>query len=364
MAKISGILTDGAGQIINDCTIELYAKKTTSKVLTQTQAFKVANNGSYSMNVLPCEYDVSLIINGFPKKRLGTIQVYSDSLDGSLNDFLLNPSESEITPSFLQQVVEERKKAQLAANDARNSASTIDISNFFPYRGYLDNKDISFLGAVNKGVYVQNLDEKALPELHYPIKMAGTLTVLPTYVGGNGCVQIYTTSSSRQFIRNYTGGFNGGTWGPWIEQITTVNASADIVGALPAVKLGNIYNVTSQINFNSNPKIAGIEPIYIVESYINGDSWYNVYSNGFIEQSGVISVNTDVIQEAKWTAINLLKPMKTNNYGVGVDLYARGGPWGWVKFACGSTDFNSFVLFSYTDINPGINLIRWTVRGY
>ena len=27
MAKISGILKDGAGQIINDCTIELYAKK-------------------------------------------------------------------------------------------------------------------------------------------------------------------------------------------------------------------------------------------------------------------------------------------------------------------------------------------------
>lgn len=130
MAKISGILTDGAGQIINDCTIELYAKKTTSKVLTQTQAFQVANNGSYTINVLPCEYDVSLIINGFPKKRLGTIQVYSDSLDGTLNDFLLNPSESEITPSFLQQVIEERKNAQKAASEAKTWAGTIDPSNF------------------------------------------------------------------------------------------------------------------------------------------------------------------------------------------------------------------------------------------
>lgn len=75
-------------------------------------------------------------------------------------------------------------------------------------------------------------------------------------------------------------------------------------------------------------------------------------------------MNTDVIQKIKGTVINILKPMKTNNYGVSVDLYAGDGPWGWVKFACGSTDFNSFVLFSYTDINPGINLIRWTVRGY
>ena len=121
MTKISGILTDGAGQVINDCTIELYAKKTTSKVLVQTQAFKVANNGSYTMNVLPCEYDVSLIINGFPKKRLGTIQVYSDSLDGTLNDFLLNPSESEITPLILQQIVD-------ASNGARQASSNSALS--------------------------------------------------------------------------------------------------------------------------------------------------------------------------------------------------------------------------------------------
>lgn len=66
-------------------------------------------------------------------------------------------------------------------------------------------------------------------------------------------------------------------------------------------------------------------------------------------------MNTDVIQKIKGTVINILKPMKTNNYGVRVDLYAGDGPWGWVKFACGSTDFNSFVLFSYTDINPVIN---------
>ncbi|MCO6537288.1 MAG: prophage tail fiber N-terminal domain-containing protein [Gilliamella sp.] len=128
MAKISGVLTDGAGNIINNCTIELYAKKTTSKVLTQTQAFQVANNGSYMMNVLPCDYEVKLIINGFPPKRLGTIQVFSDSKDGTLNDFLLNPPESEITPAILQQVVNARNAAKKSADDAKKWASTIDTS--------------------------------------------------------------------------------------------------------------------------------------------------------------------------------------------------------------------------------------------
>ena len=365
MAKISGILTDGAGQIINDCTIELYAKKTTSKVLTQTQAFKVANNGSYSMNVLPCEYDVSLIINGFPKKQLGSIQVFSDSIDGTLNDFLLNPSESEITPLILQQIVDARNEAKQAAsnsslseknsktseinsaksaqaanvsetnsansaksaNDSSNSAktasiaatdsanaaktsadsanksaaaasvsaknasesansiktsetnaktsanaaaksaddakswaSTVDTSTFVKKAGDnltgdlsingksvlkdgdavrlfgdLLDKSLNTLDGSAEGIYFQGKNILATSENGYPVNQAGSLNVIKNGADGAGCCQIYTTyRSARQFIRNYRGGTK--TWEPWIEQITTANVSADIVGALPAVK--------------------------------------------------------------------------------------------------------------------------------
>ena len=128
MAKISGILKDGAGQIINDCTIELYAKKTTNNVLTQTQAFTVANDGRYSINAQPCEYDVSLIINGFPKKRLGAIVVYSDSVDGSLNDYLINPEVSDLTPEFLKQVFDARSDAKNAAIASSQSATNSENS--------------------------------------------------------------------------------------------------------------------------------------------------------------------------------------------------------------------------------------------
>jgi hypothetical protein len=125
MAKISGILTDGAGKIINNCTIELYAKRTTNNVLAQTQAFEVAENGSYSITVLPCDYDVKLIIDGFPPKRIGAIQVFSDSADGTLNDFLLNPSESEITPAILQQVIDARNHANKSAEKATDVEKNI-----------------------------------------------------------------------------------------------------------------------------------------------------------------------------------------------------------------------------------------------
>ena len=225
MATISGILTDGAGQIINDCTIELYAKKTTTNVLMQTQAFTVTSDGKYSMNVLPCEYDVSLIINGFPKKRLGSINVYSDSRNGTLNDFLTNPIEIEVTPEFIKQVIDARNEAKKSADEARGWASTIDPQTLVRYCGDLADTHISNLGAMSKGVYYQSNHANAKLELGYPVTEAGSLIVLPTLTEGNqSCVQIYTLyKSGRQFIRNYRGSNTSGFWENWIEQITTAN---------------------------------------------------------------------------------------------------------------------------------------------
>lgn len=128
MAILSGILQDGAGCIINNCTIELCAKKTTNRVLTKTQAFIVADDGKYEINVSPCEYDVTLIINGFPPKKLGSIQIFSDSVDGTLNDYLLNPTEEEITPAILQQVFDARNETNKSANRAVESEKKIKIS--------------------------------------------------------------------------------------------------------------------------------------------------------------------------------------------------------------------------------------------
>ena len=128
MAILSGVLQDGAGCIINNCTIELRAKKTTNRVLTKTQAFIVADNGKYEINVSPCEYDVTLIINGFPPKKLGSIQIFSDSVDGTLNDYLLNPTEEEITPAILQQVFDARNETNKSADRAAESEKKIKIS--------------------------------------------------------------------------------------------------------------------------------------------------------------------------------------------------------------------------------------------
>ena len=142
--------------------------------------------------------------------------------------------------------------------------------------------------------------------------------------------------------------------------------TADDIGAIPAVKKDvnglPIYMVGNLIDFAIKPKVAGIEPIYIVESYVNGDSWYNKYSNGFIEQSGVIIARTPNANAVCGNLINLLTPMKTGNYGVSVDK-VNNGLWGDIEYAYAELYLTSFWLASYSH-TTGEAWIRWTVRGY
>ena len=120
--------------------------------------------------------------------------------------------------------------------------------------------------------------------------------------------------------------------------------------------------VGSSIDFSIKPKIAGVEPIYIVESYIYGNSWYNKYSNGFIEQSGVILARTPTSNAVCGNLINLLIPMNTKNYGVSIDKI-NNGLWGDIEYAYAELDLSAFWLASYSH-TTGEAWIRWTARGY
>ena len=101
---------------------------------------------------------------------------------------------------------------------------------------------------------------------------------------------------------------------------------------------------------------------YVTESYQNGDSWYRVYSDGFIEQSSVISVTTGSINAICGTLVNLIKPMRTRNYGVAVDRINVGG-WASVDFAYAELYETSFWLASFSPYTCQ-SYVRWTVRGY
>lgn len=121
--KISGILKDGIGRPIPKCTIELKSKKTSLTVIVETEAqLGVDLTGSYNLSVEPGKYDVSLYIVGFPPKRVGVINVYSDSRPGTLNEFLMMPGESDLTPELVATFLKLRDEAEQAAKEAKESA--------------------------------------------------------------------------------------------------------------------------------------------------------------------------------------------------------------------------------------------------
>ncbi len=95
--KISGVLKDGTGKPVENCTIQLKARRTSSTVVVNTVASENPDEaGRYSMDVEYGQYSVILLVEGFPPSHAGTITVYEDSQPGTLNDFLGAMSEDDV----------------------------------------------------------------------------------------------------------------------------------------------------------------------------------------------------------------------------------------------------------------------------
>ncbi|EDR7590457.1 hypothetical protein JN87_000251 [Salmonella enterica subsp. enterica] len=126
MPVISGVLKDGAGQPVTDCTIQLRAMNTTSTVIVTTTASVGTNAGAYSFDAQAGRYEVILSIPGRQPQKVGVIDVYSDSKDGTLNDFLTAQSGDYLTPDVMKRFEALTKKAEDAANQASQSAGGME----------------------------------------------------------------------------------------------------------------------------------------------------------------------------------------------------------------------------------------------
>ncbi|EBN9965561.1 phage tail protein, partial [Salmonella enterica] len=126
MPIISGVLKDGAGQPVTDCTIQLRAMNTTSAVIVTTTASVGTNAGTYSFNAQAGRYEVILATPGRQPQKVGVIDVYSDSPDGTLNDFLTTLNGDYLTPDVMKRFEALTKKAEDAASQASQSAGGME----------------------------------------------------------------------------------------------------------------------------------------------------------------------------------------------------------------------------------------------
>ncbi|CNC24185.1 Prophage tail fibre N-terminal [Yersinia frederiksenii] len=120
--KISGILPGPTGEPAAHIGITLRAVKTSLTVVATLESNSITGvDGSYSLNVEPGQYDVLLWVDGINARNVGRITVYSDSLPGTLNNFLTALREEDGTPEIIRQLEQLRADALQAALEAKQS---------------------------------------------------------------------------------------------------------------------------------------------------------------------------------------------------------------------------------------------------
>ncbi|MDZ4921509.1 phage tail protein [Escherichia coli] len=124
--RISGVLKDGAGKPVPGCTIELKARRTTETVIVTTVAYgQPGETGSYSMDVEPGWYRVTLNTEGYAPSYVGDILVKADSAPGTLNKFLMDLEDAQYYPKALAELeavaAEILKRAEASAASAEEA---------------------------------------------------------------------------------------------------------------------------------------------------------------------------------------------------------------------------------------------------
>ncbi|HEA5617916.1 TPA: phage tail protein [Salmonella enterica subsp. enterica] len=130
---ISGVLKDGTGTPVQNCTIQLKACRTSTTVVVNTVASENPDDaGRYSMDVEQGQYTVTLLVDGYPPSHAGVITVYDDSKLGTLNDFLGAMTEDDVRPEALRRfeamVEEVARQASESATAAVNAAGAAEAS--------------------------------------------------------------------------------------------------------------------------------------------------------------------------------------------------------------------------------------------
>ncbi|ELF6529167.1 prophage tail fiber N-terminal domain-containing protein, partial [Salmonella enterica] len=119
-----GVLKDGAGTPVQNCTIQLKASRTSTTVVVNTVASENPDDaGRYSMDVEQGQYAVTLLVEGYPPSHAGVITVYDDSKPGTLNDFLGAMTEDDVRPEALRRFEAMVEEVARQASEALRNAT-------------------------------------------------------------------------------------------------------------------------------------------------------------------------------------------------------------------------------------------------
>ena len=123
--RLTGILVDGLNNPLVNTTVTLIARSNTLLVLGGSEAvFRTDSTGHYNIQVNSGHYVVIVGPQGIEPYKAGEIVLYADSPDGSLNGYLVDWVEEELTPDIIKQVQDLVANSQEYALQAERAASS------------------------------------------------------------------------------------------------------------------------------------------------------------------------------------------------------------------------------------------------
>ena len=118
----------------------------------------------------------------------------------------------------------------------------------------------------------------------------------------------------------------------------------------------DIDQIATDLNGKADVDLTNCTKPHVVETYVNGTSWYRVYSDGWCEQGGYVGTGPAP------TTVTLLKQMADTNYKASVQQANNGG---------GNPQHYSSVVIGITTTTITVNQFSnyffpyfWEVKGY
>lgn len=123
----------------------------------------------------------------------------------------------------------------------------------------------------------------------------------------------------------------------------------------------NIGQLSEAINDKMDRDAHNVESpsAVVVESYVNGTSWYRVWSDGWCEQG-----NSKETSSASWKTVTLLKPYTNTNYSVTATCNGNvNGTSTWTTVVDGQAYTTTQIQVKGTNADASW-LICWRAAGY
>ena len=201
-----------------------------------------------------------------------------------------------------------------------------------------------------KGVSNVNCTESFPPTGAF-VRSSSQRTTVVGNAGSNYCLELNASKSSSAYKDN----------APVQEQATQMYLYF-YVGEFTQTAIEQTAGLNAELfNGKADVDTPSIQAPYLKTTYVNGTSWYRIWSDDYCEQGGRLYNAKDVAN-----TITLLKTMKNTNYSVFIAHGVKGvyNDTANMKRAEEPFNFTATSFQVYTHPSDGLNTVQWKVCGY